>query len=79
MHELKKHERRGRLETAKQLRSFASRVFRFAIATARAEADPAQPLIGALISPSVKHFAAMTDPQEFGGLLRAIDGYQGDP
>ena len=79
LHELKKHERRGRLETAKQLRSFASRVFRFGIATARAEADPAQPLIGALTSQPIKHFAAMTDPQEFGGLLRAIDGYQGDP
>jgi integrase len=79
LHELKKHERRGRLETTKQLRSFASRVFRFAIASARAENDPAQPLRGALTAPTVKHYAALTDPQEFGGLLRAIDGYQGDP
>jgi integrase len=79
LHELKKHERRGRLETAKQLRSFASRVFRFGAATARAEIDPALLLLGALTSPPVKHFAAITDPQEFGGLLRAIEGYQGDP
>jgi integrase len=78
-HELKKHERRGRLETTKQLRSFASRVFRFAAATARAERDPAQLLMGALISPTVKHFAAITDPIEFGALLRAIEDYQGDP
>ena len=79
LHELKKHERRGRLEKTKQLRSFASRVFRFAIASARAENDPAQLLLGALTAPTVKHYAALTDPQEFGGLLRAIDGYQGDP
>ncbi len=79
LHELKKHERRGRLETAKQLRSFAGQVFRYAAATARAERDPAQLLQGALTSPTVKHFAAITDPVEFGALLRAIDDYQGDP
>lgn len=79
LHELRKHERRGRLETANLLRSFASRVFRYAVATARAERDPAQLLIGALTSPKVKHFAAITDPTEFGALLRAIGDYQGDP
>lgn len=79
LHELRKHERRGRLETAKQLRSFAGQVFRYAAATARAERDPAQLLQGALTSPTVKHFAAITDPVEFGALLRAIDDYQGDP
>lgn len=79
LHELKKHERRGRLETAKQLRSFASQVFRYGAATARAEQDPAQLLLGALVSPPVNHFAAITDPEEFGALLRAIEGYRGDP
>jgi integrase len=79
LHELKKHERRGRLETAKQIRAFAGQVFRHAAATARAERDPAQLLQGALISPTVKHFAAITDTAQFGALLRAIDDYQGDP
>lgn len=79
LHELRKHERRGRRETARQLRSFASRVFRYAAATARAERDPAQLLLGALIAPAVKHFAAITDPGAFGGLLRAIEDYEGDP
>src|SRR3546814_12270643 len=65
--------------TAKAARSFASRVFRYAAATARAERDPAQMLLGALIQPTVKHFAAITDPIEFGALLRAIEGYVGDP
>jgi len=79
LHELRKHERRGRLETANLLRAFASRVFRYAVATARAESDPAHLLIGALTSPKVKHFASITDPEEFGTLLKVIDGYQGDP
>ena len=42
------------------MRSFASRVFRYGAATARAERDPAQMLLGALIQPKVKHFAAIT-------------------
>lgn len=79
LHELKHHERRGRFETAKRLRSFASRVFRYAAATARAERDPAQMLLGALIQPRVKHFSAITDAAAFGGLLRAIEDYEGDP
>jgi integrase len=79
LHELRKHERRGRLEATKQLRSFASRVFRYAVATARAERDPAQLLIGALTTAKVKHFPAITDPAAFGALLRAIEDYQGDP
>lgn len=79
LHELRKHERRGRFDTTNLLRAFVSRVFRYAVATASADRDPAQLLIGALITPKVKHFAAITDPVEFGGLLRAIDDYQGDP
>ncbi|WP_420146312.1 tyrosine-type recombinase/integrase [Sphingobium sp.] len=79
LHELRKHERRGRLETANLLRAFASRVFRYSVATARAERDPAQLLIGALTTPRVKHFPAITDPVTFGALLRAIEDYQGDP
>lgn len=79
LHELKYQERRGKFETAKRMRSFASRVFRYAAATARAERDPAQMLVGALIQPRVKHFAAITEPTEFGALLRAIEDYSGDP
>jgi len=50
-----------------------------AAAAARAERDPAQLLQGALVSPRVKHFAAITDAAEFGALLRAVEDYQGDP
>ena len=76
---LRASERAGQRETARRLRSFASRVFRYAVATARATLDPAQPLQGALVSPVAKHHAAITDPIAFGKLLRAIASYTGQP
>ncbi|MCP4562529.1 MAG: integrase arm-type DNA-binding domain-containing protein [Bosea sp.] len=74
---LRKQEEAGKLESAKRLRSLTSEVFRYAIATARAEIDPAAMLVGALRAPIVRHRSAITDPTEFGGLLRAIDGFKG--
>lgn len=76
---LKTIENAGKLETAKKVRSFASRVFRYAVATARATSDPAQPLIGALIAPKPRHYAAILEPKKLGMLLRAIDEYGGQP
>jgi integrase len=76
---LRASERKGQRETARRLRSFASRVFRYAVATARASADPAQPLQGALVSPVAKHHAAITEAVAFGRLLRSIDDYSGQP
>lgn len=75
---LKKIESTGKRETANRVRSFASRVFRYAIATARAANDPAHALRGSLSTPIVKHHAAIINPIELGGLLRAIDGYSGE-
>lgn len=72
-------ENEGKLETAKKARSFASRVFRYAVATARATSDPAQPLIGALTAPKPRHYAAILEPKKLGSLLRAIDQYGGQP
>jgi integrase len=74
---LRKVEARGTYETARRLRSTCGMVFRYAIATGRAERDPSIDLRGALISPTVKHRAAIIDPVAIGGLLRAIDGYDG--
>jgi len=64
-------------ESAKRMRSVISRVFRYAIATARADRDVAADLRGALVTPKVRHLAAITDPAEAGALMRAIDGYAG--
>ncbi|MGX7894259.1 tyrosine-type recombinase/integrase [Tsuneonella sp. HG222] len=75
----KRHEQRGTYEKARRLRSFASRVFRYAVSTLRAEYDPCAPLKCALISPKPKHYAAITGPAELRKLLRAIDVYEGYP
>lgn len=76
---LRKVESSGRLETAKRLLAFSSRVFRYAVATARAKRNVAVDLQGALTAPKVKHHAAIIDPAGVGGLLRAIDGFDGQP
>lgn len=76
---LKAVEARGNYETAKRLRATIGAVCRFAIATARASNDPTSALKGALLSPKVKHRPAITDPAALGELLRAIDGFSGQP
>jgi integrase len=70
---------RGKHETARKLRSAIGEVCRYAVATARAKADPTYALKGALTAPIVRGRAAITDPKNFGGLLRAIDDYEGAP
>lgn len=67
----------GKLETARRMRSFAGRIFRYAIATGRAERDISADLRDALTSPTVTHRAAILDPSGVGNLLRAIDNYGG--
>lgn len=74
---LRKLEKRGVIETAHRARSFTGRVFRYAIATGRAQDNPAVDLSGALEQPQTKHFASVTDPAKIGDLLRAMYSYRG--
>ena len=74
---LRSVEGRGRHESARRLRSVCGRVFRYAIATGRAEHDLTANLRDALITPKVKHLAAITNSQQVGPLLRAIDDFDG--
>lgn len=74
---LRRVESRGALESAHRIRTIAGQVFRYAVATGRAERDPSGDLKGALPQPGEKHHAAITEPKEVAPLLRAIDGYQG--
>jgi integrase len=74
---LKRIEAKGKYETTRRCRSFAGRVFRYAVATGRGESDPSAILRGALVVPKVKHHAAILDPKPMGELLRAIDAYSG--
>ncbi len=76
---LRRVEARGQLETAGRLRANIGGVFRYAIATGKAENDPTFALRGALTVPKTKHRAAIVEPVAFGALLRSIDGYEGTP
>lgn len=68
---------RGNLETARRMRSFAGRVFRYGIATGRAERDLSVDIRDALTAPTVAHRAAILEPAGVGKLLRAIEEYGG--
>jgi integrase len=76
---LRKIEGKGYYETARRLRSTCGMVFRHAIATGRAERDPSIDLRGALTAPQVNHRATIVEPKSIGALLRAIDGFDGQP
>jgi integrase len=76
---VRKIERKGQLESARRTLQLAGAVFRYAVATARLPSDPTRDLRGALTAPTVTHYGAIIDPARVGELLRAIDGYAGQP
>jgi integrase len=66
-------------EKAHRTLQFVGQVFRYAIANQLAPSDPTRDLRGALASRKPKHHAAILEPKRVGELLRAIDGYEGQP
>jgi len=65
------------LETAHRVKFVCGQVFRYAVGSGRAERDPTADLRGLLQQRSQKHHAAIVDPKEVAGLLRAIDAFNG--
>ena len=74
---LRRVEARGALEQAHRVLQICGSVFRYAVATGRAERDITADLKGAIPPKRVKHHASLTEPRQVGQLLRAIDGYEG--
>ena len=74
---LRRIESRGALETAHRAMQNCGQVFRYAVATGRADRDPTGDIRGALPSPRQRHHASIIDPKRIGELLRAIDYYEG--
>ena len=70
-------EQRGRNETAHRALQNCGRVFRYAVATGRADRDITRDLIGALAPVVERHHASIVEPKAVGALLRAIDSYDG--
>jgi len=76
---LRRVEGRGAVETAHRVKYACGQVFRYAIATGRAETDAAASLTDALKPVQTEHLGAITDPKQVGELLRAIEAYKGTP
>jgi len=74
---IRRIENRGAVETAHRILSLCGQVFRYAVATGRAQWDVAAPLRGALRPTKGKHLSAITKPKQIAEMLRLIDGYQG--
>ena len=68
---------RGAVESAHRVLQYCGQVLRYAIATGRAERNPVADLRGALPPVKQTHHAAIIEPNAIGGLLRAMDAYQG--
>ena len=77
LHTINRVVERGAIETAHRIAQNCGQIFRYAIATARTDRNPAADLRGALPPVKETHHAAITDPKAIGQLLRSIDGYQG--
>jgi integrase len=75
---IRRIENRSAVDTAHRARTNCSQVFRYGVATGRCERDPSADLRGALAPVKKEHFAATTDPAKLAGILRAMDGYEGD-
>ena len=76
---LREIEARGTHETAHRTKQRCGQVFRYAIATRRATRDVTQDLRGALAPVVTTNHAAITEPRRIAELLRAIEGYAGQP
>ena len=76
---MRRVEERGALDVAHRVLTTAGQVWRYAVATGRAQRDVSADIRGALKPHHGKHFAAITDPVKLGELIRVIRGYQGGP
>ena len=76
---IRRVEERGALDVAHRVLTTAGQVWRYAVATGRAQRDVSADIRGALKPHHGKHFAAITEPLKLGELIRVIRGYQGGP
>jgi integrase len=74
---LRRIENRGAIETAHRTLQNCSQIFRYAIATGRAERDVSADLRGAIPPVKKRHLASITDPKAIGDLLRTLNDYNG--
>jgi len=74
---LRRIETKGHYETAHRTLQICGQVFRYAIASGLVDRDPSADLKGALVPVISEHYPTITDPEQVGGLMRAMEGYTG--
>lgn len=76
---IEKVENRGALDIARRVHNLVGRIFRYAVGRGLALRDPSRDIeLKDILAPSnIKHHAAIIDPKAVGGLMRAIDGFEG--
>lgn len=70
-------ENRGAIDTAHRTMANCGRIFRYGVATGRAQRNPTADLVGALSPVKPKHYASITDSKLIGPLMRDLNNYQG--
>ena len=73
---LREIEARGTIDTARRVSQMCGQIFRYGIATGRAERNPVPDLKGALKTPVVKHHSYLK-AKELPDFLKALDAYDG--
>lgn len=76
LHILQTVEKRGAECVAINIKMWLSAIFRYAVATLRADTDPAAPLRGVIERPQIQHARALSEP-ELAELLRRMAKYKG--
>jgi len=74
---LRRIEARGHLELARRTKQICGQVWRYAVATGRAQRDITADLRGAIAPPIPRNFPTIVDPAKIGKLLRDMDNYPG--
>ncbi|MCS5515611.1 hypothetical protein NWF32_10830 [Pseudomonas qingdaonensis] len=69
--------KRGARETARRVAQIYKQIFEFAEAAGITPPNQIGNLSRTLPAKRVKHFAAVTDPEKLGALLKALDSYTG--
>ena len=76
---VRKIEARGAIDTAHRVKQLCGQVFRYAVVTGLAQRDVTADLSEALVTKTVSHYAAITEPRQTGELMRSIFNYSGHP
>ncbi|MCF8104359.1 MAG: tyrosine-type recombinase/integrase [Desulfohalobiaceae bacterium] len=74
---LRRMEARGAVDSAHRVGQFINQIFLYAVASARAETNPAADINKALKVIRTRQLPAITEPNRIKDLLKAIDGFEG--